>query len=327
MGFIYECNLFSEGYDTVFIVTKSKNKEGKMALLSYKSAGQYSTTLEAGTYRVVVIGPGGNGAKGGTSSANNYRPATRDDGAAGGGGGGGAYVFVNTYQNVEAGALNIEISENVTRLVGAINLSIPKAGSGSTVGGVGNTPAIPGDSVGAQGYVGSRGGGAGGNPGIRVSSGTMPSISPIPGGQGSNGSGESSTVGAVRGTVRAGGTGGKGAENIDGAGLGGRGASVNGLSITESNIMTLSADDIAQYIAGGNGSNGTAPASRPSMTGVAGGKGGGGGGAWTSGQNGVNPTSPGRGINGQGGAGGVGGTGAVWLLKIEQLRKAQEKVR
>ena len=172
-----------------------------------------------------------------------------------------------------------------------------------------------------------RGGGAGGNPGIRVSSGTMPSISPIPGGQGSNGSGESSTVGAVRGTVRAGGTGGKGAENIDGAGLGGRGASVNGLSITESNIMTLSADDIAQYIAGGNGSNGTAPASRPSMTGVAGGKGGGGGGAWTSGQNGVNPTSPGRGINGQGGAGGVGGTGAVWLLKIEQLRKAQEKVR
>lgn len=36
----------------------------------------------------MVIGPGGDGTKGGTSSANNYRPATRDDGATGGGGGG-----------------------------------------------------------------------------------------------------------------------------------------------------------------------------------------------------------------------------------------------
>lgn len=53
----------------------------------------------------------------------------------------------------------------------------------------------------------------------------------------------------------------------------------------------------------------------------------GGGGAWTSGQNGTNPTAAGRGINGQGGAGGIGGTGAVWLLKLEQLRKAQQKVR
>ena len=326
MGFIYECNLFSEGYDTVFIVTKSKNKEGKMALLSYKSAGQYSTTLEAGTYRVVVIGPGGDGAKGGTSSANNYRPATRDDGAAGGGGGGGAYVFVNTYENV-SGNLEIEISGDATRLSGAINVEVPQAGSGSPNGGVGNVPGVPGASVDGTNYVGSRGGGAGGNAGTRISSGTMPSASPIPGGQGSNGDGESSTVGTLRGTVRSGGTGGKGGDNIDGAGIGGRGASVNGLSITESNILTLSANDIAHYISGGNGSNGTAPASRPSMTGVAGGKGGGGGGAWTSGQNGANPTSPGRGINGQGGAGGAGGTGAVWLLKLEQLRKAQEKVR
>lgn len=277
-------------------------------------------TIAAGEYYVVAIGPGGTGATGGTSTGSNSKPGARTDGAAGGAGGAGAYVFVDKMVS-EGGTLTVRITQDATILSGALSLSIPKAGSGSEVGGAGGIPAVPGNSLSASNYVGSRGGGAGGMYGTKITSGTQPNQSPVAGGLGTNGNGDPSTVGSISGTVRAGGKGGKGGANTEGAGLGGRGAQANGLSITSSNIKTITAMEIAQRIAGGNGSNGTAPASRVANTGISGGNGGGGGGAWTSGSNGTTATAPGYGVNGKGGTGGAGGLGAVWLMEVIQQKE------
>lgn len=289
-----------------------------MALLQYLEEGQFSTNLETGDYKVIVIGPGGDGGKGGTSIGSNLSTASRVDGAAGGGGGGGAYVYVNTFYNVPAGELHIIIRETDTTLFGPILITIPKAGSGNTIGDNSNVPAQPGDSIGEQGFIGSHGGGAGGNFGIKVTSGDFPEVTPIRGGQGSHGNGEDSTIGTITDTVQAGGKGGKGGANPRlAAGSGGFGASANGVHITEQNFLQITAEYLAEKITGGNGSNGTAPASRQAVTGISGGNGGGGGGAWTNGKDGAKAIAPGRGVNGKGGNGGIGGLGAVWLMKLK----------
>ena len=163
----------------------------------------------------------------------------------------------------------------------------------------------------------SRGGGAGGPKGF---CGYKREPVATDGGIGDNGNGKPGTLGKKVSTCMYeglfGAGGGDNPSEILHSGLGGIGAENNNLVINPSNMETITINEIAQKINGGNGSIGTSPAKRPARTGISAADGGGGGGSWTDGEKGGKATAPGFGVNGKGGEGGKGGTGSIWIMKI-----------
>lgn len=275
--------------------------------------------LDPGTYKIIAIGWGGDGAKGGTSPSGNNVTSGEVDGAVGAGGGAGAFVLFKELNLSSAGFISFNFEPELKKLtlIGAVNAVIPQSGSGNSAPvpptSLTLSP-IPGNSVAPADveYVGTRGGGAGGSYGVRGST-TAPNATP--GGLGTYGNGGAAVVPAISGTVRPGGTGGAGGGNNAFSGQGGQGGQgLQAVGVTES--ITL--QDVVQAIKGGNGSNGTAPSSRPAQAGIAGAYGAGGGGAWTSGSDGAAPGAPGYHVNGAGGAGGIGGLPAVIVISMAQ---------
>lgn len=284
--------------------------------------------LFTGEYKIVAIGPGGDGARGGTSLPNGTNNNTSGTvyGARGGGGGGGGYVYIGTVNVTTPWAiLSMVIDEKETKMFGAVNLTLNKDGlSGSNDGGISANVPKPGNSTATSAvYDGSRGGGAGGTRGSRGPS----VIDDIPenGGIGDYGNGDNAVLGpSPGGGYRSGGDGaaGGGGNPVNSTpmagGVGGKGAETNGLVIDDNTMLTITASEVAETINGGSGGNGSAPSSRPAQMGMPGGSGGGGGGSWTDGQNGGITGSPAVGVNAIGGAGGQGGKGSIWLMQFSK---------
>lgn len=278
--------------------------------------------LMPGSYKIVAIGPGGDGANGNKSTGSNSAQYGTVDGADGAAGGAGGYVYVNTITLENMATLGVTVSDTETSILindfftgeSVLNLSIPKAENANGV--------IPGNSVGNETYSGSRGGGAGGPMGRRGST-NIPAA--VPGGTGDYGDGEPSTPGSMQTTnTYSAALGGKGGNNPGNSistgnlvwGKGGIGAKDNGLEITAENIASITVQDVATKINGGNGTDGSTPSSRPAVTGMPGTSGSGGGGAWLSGTDGTPSGSPSAGVNGDGGVAGIGGKGCVWIKDI-----------
>lgn len=295
-----------------------------MAVQQY-NIGDHTIILVPGTYKIVAIGPGGDGATGGTSSGKNSEQEKTVFGAYGGGGGAGAYIYIYTLEVSSLIALGLVINQNETKVFSSmtpLNIILNKEGlSGSPAGQIDTSVPVPGNSVAPLGvfFKGSRGGGAGGTQGTRLTD-TLPQTTT--GGLGDHGNGDDSIVGVLtgRGNHRAAGDGASGGGgnpvSVANGGDGGVGANDNGLVMDDAKMTTITHAELATYINGGSGGHGSAPASRPAVTGMPGGTGGGGGGAWTSGLNGAVSGAPSAGLNGAGGAGGLGGTGSVWIMEL-----------
>ncbi len=284
--------------------------------------------LMPGTYKIVAIGPGGDGANGNKATGDNGAQYGTVDGADGAGGGAGAYIYMETFSLEAIATVGITITAQETSIIIADfmnssqilkSISLPKAESANGV--------IPGNSLAAENYHGTSGGGAGGLMGKR---GTTVIPVKTDGGKGEFYNGADSIPGTLHTvnsyTAAKGGVGGNNpASEIREGGRGGIGAQENGLDITADNFASVTLSDIAAKINGGNGTDGTAPASRPAATGIAGSAGAGGGGAWTSGADGTAASGTGAGVNGNGGIGGVGGVGCIWIkdIVLQQLKKKQ----
>ncbi|MCL2629287.1 MAG: hypothetical protein FWD33_01145 [Alphaproteobacteria bacterium] len=282
------------------------------------NVGNHTLILMPGSYKLIAIGPGGDGARGGTSLPNGTNQSTSGviNGARGGGGGAAGKVWIEEFNLASPIALAVIVDTSETKIFSSmvpIDVTLDKAGSGSNVGGVDDSVPVPGSSVGVAPVSGSRGGGAGGTRGSRGTGG--PVDVPSQGGAGDYGNGADAVLGVLTGEHRTGGNGAAGGggnpvTNPGGAGDGGKGAEENGLVVDDNTTLA----EVAAAINGGSGGNGTAPSIRPAQTGMLGGNGGGGGGAWTSGAKGGTSGSPSAGVNGIGGPGGAGGVGTFWVI-------------
>lgn len=288
-----------------------------MALRQYTEELKSRSMIEGKKYRIIAIGPAGAGGNGGKSTGKNNTVSGEVLGAYGGGGGAGAYIYVGEFTATADGSMAIAVQTDKIMIRAEtddeekiFSLEIPTSGNGGSSLISGISVSKPGDSISSGVYVGSRGGGAGGTWGSRNSG--VPSTTQ--GGIGTNGDGASSVPGTLIGSHRSAGVGAVGGGNpITTQGAGGQGLKDSGFEITVDNVLSLTANQIAKHISGGNGGTGSAPAMRAVQAGIGGGEGGGGGGAWTSGNNGGMSGSTSAGVNGNGGIGGIGGTGCVWI--------------
>ncbi|MDR0727033.1 MAG: hypothetical protein LBF37_03130 [Rickettsiales bacterium] len=150
--------------------------------------------LNPGEYRIIAVGPGGDGAKGGTTTSHNNSVQQPVYGALGAGGGAGGYVFSEDVILSTVGFISFTIHPAHTELIGSVvQVNIPQAESGSSLGGeVASVVSKAGNSQGViGGYIGSRGGGPGGTRGSRTAS-TVPTA--IPGGLGDYGNGDTAVI-------------------------------------------------------------------------------------------------------------------------------------